>query len=98
MDDNFTINLTIADKRYPLRIKRSEEELVRAAAKLVNDCVSRYQSRFKVDEAGLDLRDLLAMASCQIAIRALRAEQGDDAREYASAIDKLNNELEAFLG
>ena len=27
MDDTFTINLYIADKHYPLRIKRSEENL-----------------------------------------------------------------------
>ena len=98
MEDTFSINLTIADKRYPLRIKRSEEELVRSAAKLVNDWLSQYRNRFKVDEAGLDLRDLLAMAACQIAIRALRAEQSEDGKVYASTIEQLDKELEDFLG
>lgn len=96
-DERFSINLNIADRRYPLRIQRSEEELVRAAAKMVNDWISEYRNRFKVEEAGLDSRDLLAMAACQIAIRALRAEQSDDARIYAASMEQLDKELEALL-
>lgn len=98
MEDTFSINLTIADKRYPLRIRRSEEELVRAAAKLVNDWITQYRNRFKVDEAGLEFRDLLAMAACQIAIRALKAETNEDGKEYAKTIDQLDKELEDFFG
>jgi hypothetical protein len=98
MEDTFSINLTIADKRYPLRIRRSEEELVRAAAKLVNDWITQYRNRFKVDEAGLEFRDLLAMAACQIAIRALKAETSEDGKVYAKTIDQLDKELENFLG
>jgi hypothetical protein len=56
MDNKFTINLTIADKRYPLKIDRSEEELVRSAAKLVNDWLAEFRNRFKVDEAGFTCR------------------------------------------
>jgi cell division protein ZapA (FtsZ GTPase activity inhibitor) len=97
MDNKFTINLTIADKRYPLNINRSDEELVRAAAKLVNDWIAQYRNRFKIDEAGLELRDLLAMAACQIAIRALKAEQSDDGKVYSSTIGQLDKELEEIL-
>lgn len=96
-DQKFTINLTIADKRYPLKIDRSEEELVRSAAKLVNDWLAEFRNRFKVDEAGLELRDLLAMAACQIAMRALRAERSDDANTYSKSIVQLDKELEAFF-
>jgi hypothetical protein len=98
MDDKFTINLTIADKRYPLKINRSEEELVRAAAKLVNDWIAQYRNRFKVDEAGLDMRDLLGMAACQIAIRALKAERSEDGKVFSATIGQLDKELEEFLG
>jgi hypothetical protein len=100
MEDTFSIHLTIADRRYPLRIKRSEEEeaLVRAAAKLVNDWLTQYRNRFKVEDAGLEMRDLLAMAACQIAIRALKAEQNEDGKAYASTIGQLDKELLEILG
>jgi cell division protein ZapA len=96
-DAKFTINLTIADKRYPLKIDRSEEELVRSAAKLVNDWLAEFRNRFKVEEAGLELRDLLAMAACQIAMRALRAEQNDNVDTYSKSIERLDKELEEFF-
>ena len=32
MDEEFLINIVIAGKKYPLTIKRHEEELARAAA------------------------------------------------------------------
>jgi len=97
MDDTFTINLYIADKHYPLRIKRSEEELVRRAAKLINDKIALYRGHFNVDDSDLELKDLLAMAACQIAIQALKAEERTDNSPIAESIIQLNKELEAFL-
>ena len=83
MDETFTINLYIAEKHYPLRIKRSEEELVRKAAKLINDKIAQYRGLYNVEEAGLELRDLLAMAACQIAIEAIKnSEKTDDTAFY----------------
>ncbi|MDD4922680.1 MAG: cell division protein ZapA [Bacteroidales bacterium] len=97
MDDTFTINLYIADKHYPLRIKRSEEELVRKAARLINDKIALYRNHYKVDDSELELKDLLAMAACQIAIQALKAEEQTDSSPLAESIIQLNKELEDFL-
>ena len=97
MEDTFTINLYIADKHYPLRIKRSEEELVRRAAKLINDKIALYRGHFNVDDSDLELKDLLAMAACQIAIQALKAEERSDSSPMTESITKLNKELEDFL-
>ena len=36
MDEEFLINIVIAGKKYPLTIKRHEEELARAAADQIN--------------------------------------------------------------
>lgn len=97
MDDTFTINLYIADKHYPLKIKRSEEELVRKAARLINDKIALYRNHFKVEDSDLELKDLLAMAACQIAIQALKAEERTDNGPIAESIIQLNKELEDFL-
>lgn len=97
MDDIFTINLYLADKHYPLRIKRSEEELVRTAGKMVNDKLAQYRTHFDVDESGLGLKDLLAMVACQIAIESLKTAQSSDTEAYEKSLAQLNKELEAFL-
>jgi cell division protein ZapA (FtsZ GTPase activity inhibitor) len=97
MDDTFTINLYIADKHYPLRIKRSEEELVRKAARLINDKIAQYRNHYKMEESALELKDLLAMAACQIAIQALMAEERTDNSPITESIIQLNKELEEFL-
>jgi hypothetical protein len=97
MDETFTINLFLADKYYPLKIKRSEEELVRKAGKMVNDKLAQYQNRFNTDEAGLDLKDLIAMVACQIAIESLKAVSKGDSELYSKRIAQLNIELEDFL-
>lgn len=97
MDDTFTINLYIADKHYPLRIKRSEEEVVRKAARMINDKIALYRNSFKMEESELELKDLLAMAACQIAIQAIKAEERTDSSPIAESIIQLNKELEDFL-
>jgi len=97
MDDTFTINLYIADKHYPLRIKRSEEELVRKAARLINDKIALYRNNFRMEDSELELKDLLAMAACQIAIQAIKAEERSDSSPIAESIIQLNKELEDLL-
>lgn len=97
MDETFTINLYIAEKHYPLRIKRSEEELVRKAAKLINDKIAQYRGLYNVEEAGLELRDLLAMAACQIAIEAIKNSEKTDDTAFYKSVMQLNKELEDFL-
>ena len=97
MEDTFTINLYIADKHYPLRIKRSEEELVRKAARLINDKIALYRTHFKVEDSELELKDLLAMAACQVAIQALKAEERTDSSPITKSIIQLDKELEDFL-
>ena len=97
MDETFTINLYIADKHYPLRIKRSEEELVRKAAKLINDKIAQYRNHFNSEDSGLEMKDLLAMAACQIAIEAVRASEATDTSAFSKSVMQLNKELEDFL-
>lgn len=97
MDEVFTINLYLADKHYPLKIKRSEEEIVRAAGRLVNDKIAQYRNHFNTEESGLEMKDLLAMAACQIAIEAIKASQSTDSEAYSKSILQLSKELEEFL-
>ena len=58
MDEEFLINIVIAGKKYPLTIKRHEEELARAAADQINSKILQYRQHFAVE---VDTKDLLAM-------------------------------------
>ena len=48
MDEEFLINIVIAGKKYPLTIKRHEEELARAAADQINSKILQYRQHFAV--------------------------------------------------
>ncbi len=63
MDDLLSIKVTIANRQYPLRINRSEEEAIRKAAKKINERIKEYEQNYAVR----DPQDLLAMCALQFA-------------------------------
>lgn len=66
MDEHFVINLRIADTRYPIRIKRSDEELYRMAAAQIDYKLSQYKNYFKGnDPHSLQDSDYMVMTAVQ---------------------------------
>lgn len=51
------LNLVIADRTYRVRIKPSDEEVVRKTVKTINDKVVEFKTQF----AGKDMQDYIAM-------------------------------------
>ena len=51
-----SININIADRLYPLRVDRKEEEDIRKAAKIINEKVVQYKQKY----TGKDVQDCLA--------------------------------------
>lgn len=60
------INVVIADRPYPLRVKPEEEERVRNAARDINNKVKQFQTQY----AGKDKQDFLAMSALMFAVEA----------------------------
>ena len=46
MKDKLSIKVNVADRYYPLKIVREDEEKIRKAAKLINEKVSFYYFNF----------------------------------------------------
>lgn len=67
-DTVISVNLIIADRPYPLKIKRSEESKLRSAAKLINDKIKEFQLSF----GGKDKQDFLAMATLQFVMETMK--------------------------
>lgn len=93
MDDKLSIRINIADRYYPLKIERTDEEKIRKAAKLINDKVLQYKQKY-VDK---DAQDFLAMAALQYVIRVLDTEDKNDLGPITSEIRDLNEELDLVL-
>jgi cell division protein ZapA (FtsZ GTPase activity inhibitor) len=92
MEEKLSIKVNIADRYYPLKIDRNEEETIRRAAKMINDRVTQYKQRY----TDKDMQDFMAMASLQFVTRLLESNtKPDSAMVYE--IQNINQELEEYL-
>lgn len=96
MDEHLIINLRVADMRYPLRIKRKEEEVFRKAATEIDYKLGQYRNHFTGDSS-LSLNDKEYMA--MTAIQAVAEKVGHQLRaeSFEARIRSLSRELEGFL-
>ncbi|HEX3386429.1 MAG TPA: cell division protein ZapA [Mucilaginibacter sp.] len=79
-----SIKINIADRVYPLKVNMEEEEIIRRAAKLINDRIREYQENYAVR----DKQDLLSMAVLHYATSSLKAEK-KVMTEDSDVVDKV---------
>ena len=90
-----SIKINIADRVYPLRINMEEEEIVRRAAKVINDRIKEFQDNYAVR----DKQDLLSMCVLHYATATLKAEKKDmnEDTEVAEKVYQLDQLLTNFF-
>jgi len=93
MDDKLSIKVNVADRYYPLKIERKDEEKIRKAARLINEKVLQYKQRY-LDK---DVQDFLAMAALQFVTRVIEMEDKFDISPLEQKLQELNEELEVYL-
>ncbi|MFN7839141.1 MAG: cell division protein ZapA [Bacteroidota bacterium] len=69
--DELSVKIKIADREYPMKVKRQEEEKVRAAGKVINEKIKRYREQFGID----DKQDLLAMVAFDCLVDKMAEEE-----------------------
>jgi cell division protein ZapA len=69
--EELSIKIKIADREYPMKVKRSEEERVRMAGKLINEKLKTYREQFGID----DKQDLLSMVAFDCLIDKMATEE-----------------------
>ena len=94
-NDEFKIQLKVADKQYPLYCKRSEEWIFRRSATLINDKILKYNNAFA--DAKLELKDLLVMVALQSFSENIRKTDREDVSPLFDKIEELSRELEKYL-
>jgi len=93
MDDKLSIRVNIADRYYPLKIDRREEENIRKATKLINERVLQYKQKY----ADKDVLDFIAMTALQLVTRLVEIEQKQDVIPVLESIKELNDELKEYI-
>jgi cell division protein ZapA (FtsZ GTPase activity inhibitor) len=89
--EELSVNISIADRPYRLSIKRSDEQAVREAAKIINDRIKDYADAY----AYQDKQDLLAMAALQYTVAAVQFQQEVNYRD--NHLEQKLTEIDSVL-
>jgi cell division protein ZapA len=92
-EDMLSIKVQIAERFYPLKIKRQDEEKIRQAARLINDKVLQYKQRY----TDKDTQDFMAMATLQFVINLIDCEQQQNVVSLEEELGSLSSELDELL-
>lgn len=93
MEDKLSIRVNVADRYYPLKIDRKDEEKIRKAAKMINEKVLQYKQRY----TDKDIQDFLAMAALQYVIKVIECDSNLEPSSVLEELKDLDNELNEFL-
>ena len=93
MDDKLSIRVNVADRYYPLKVERENEEKIRKAARMINEKVLQYKQRY----SDKDVQDFLAMASLQYVIKLNEEEEKLDTDNFPDAIKELISKIDEVL-
>lgn len=94
MSKTVSIQVQIANKSYPLKVKEDQVEVLQEAAKKVAEQLKTYQTSFNLKEP----QDILAMCALQQAAELLTASSNRDKKELelANELTKLSEMVTAF--
>ena len=93
MDEKLSIRVNVAERFYPLKISRTDEEKIRKAARLINEKVLQYKQKY----TDKDLQDFLAMAALQFVIRLIECEEKTDVVPFREQLRDLEQELGEYI-
>jgi cell division protein ZapA len=93
MDDKFSIRVNVADRYYPLKVERENEEKIRKAARMINEKVLQYKQRY----TDKDVQDFLAMAALQYVIKLTEQEEKLENDYLPDALRELIQKIDSVL-
>ena len=93
MDDKLSIRVNVADRYYPLKVERENEEKIRKAARMINEKVLQYKQRY----TDKDVQDFLAMAALQYVIKLTEEEEKLENDYLPDTIKELIQKIDSAL-
>lgn len=92
-EDQLSINITIDERTYPLKIARSNEEKIRKAAELLNGRVLKYKSTYSEKDA----YDFLAMAALQFVVELVENDTDTSITNFKNEIKQITSDIDVYL-
>ena len=93
MDDKLSIKVNVADRYYPLKVERENEEKIRKAARMINEKVLQYKQKY----TDKDVQDFLAMAALQYVIKLTEEEEKLEKDYLPDALRELIQKVDSAL-
>ncbi len=93
MDDKLSIRVNVADRYYPLKVERENEEKIRKAARMINEKVLQYKQRY----TDKDVQDFLAMAALQYVIKLTEEEEKLEKDWLPDTLNELIQKIDSVL-
>ena len=91
--EKFVIQLRIDNQTYPIKIRRDEEEIYRAAERKINDKLNLYKEHFP----NLEEERYMFMAMLDLSVQLMRSEKRNDTEPYEAVLQNITAEIESTL-
>ena len=93
VSEKFVIQLRIDNQTYPIKIRRDEEEIYRAAERKINDKLNLCKEHFP----NLEEERYMFMAMLDLSVQLIRSEKRNDTEPYKAIIRNITAEIESTL-
>ncbi|HEX5002267.1 MAG TPA: cell division protein ZapA [Bacteroidia bacterium] len=93
--EDLSIKVNILGRTYPLKVRKDDEERVKAAAQLISERIREYEQQYAVT----DKTDLLSMCALQLANELLSGKEklAFTEKEAGSKLDALDRLIGSAL-
>ena len=94
-DSAISINVSIANKKFPIIAKsQDEEEVYRAASKRIDDMISKYQAKYG---SQADPLDFLYLTAFHHTVALIQAEKRNDTAPIIKDIETINKRIDELV-
>lgn len=94
MEDNkLSIRVNVADRFYPLKVEADDEEKIRKAAKMINEKILQYKTKYN----DKDIQDFLAMAALQFVTKLIEFDAKEETANLMENLHVLHKELDEYI-
>ena len=94
MSDTIKIKIQVGEVKHPLYVPQAEEPIFREAARLVNERVISYQTKYRA--AQLPPEYMMAFAALDIASKLVRMRRTTDVGPVEESLQSMVQQLEEF--
>jgi cell division protein ZapA len=93
-DNKISLEIQIADRRYPLRVAPNEEKILRQAEQEIKEKLAYWQSQVSVKES----QDYLALALLTTLVEDIKARKDRETKLtfFRTKVNSMNKRIEAL--